>query len=174
MLCMCCTDAAAKAFRKGTSGLLCWGWCAQALLVAASQDADAGCRAAAHGALSSAPLAAGTLASLLAAPPKLASAAGRGGATGKRHKTPAKGGAERQEGVGEQSEAFVAALELLQWHAGLQGAAELVAPLSGLLPGLLAGADAAAAEDDEEAARCADVGYAWSVAWRHVPLVCAA
>lgn len=145
------------------SGLRCSAWCAQALLLAAAQDADAACRAAAHAALASAPLAANNVAPLLAATPQLSSAAGRGsGAAGKRlKKTPAKSKNDQQEAGQQPDEAFVAALELLQWHAGLQGAPELVAPLSGLLPGLLAGADAISEEDDEDAARCAAV---------HVPL----
>ena len=131
--------------------------CVQVLLMAASQDADAACRAAAHKALSSAPLAAATIASLLAAAPRhKAGAGGSGGATGKRRKALSNTGSPEQQGAGEEhSGAFVAALELLQWHAGLQGEAELVGPLSGLLPGLLAGANATSAADDEGAARCA-------------------
>ena len=109
-------------------------------------------------------MAAATVASIVVAgSPSAATPSQSGASAAKRARTPAKAAAQEQQDAAarqqpQQRQAFVAALELLQWKTDVADAPALLAPLSGLLPALLAGANAAPAEgdgeDEEAGTRC--------------------
>lgn len=124
---------------------------AQALLHASIGDADEASRAAAHLALAEAPVTAISLKRLLsieqptAAPAPTPAKKARAATA-----TAAKAAAQKDVAAGGSLDDCIAVLELLQWKADVQDGAQLLGPLSALLPRLLAVAGEPAPADNPD------------------------